>query len=547
MKFFELVDFLGKKPTLLIDKQASHKSLFGGILSLLTLVAILAGIGYFASILFARQTFNLVQNEQLDITQTMSISDYPIAVNIADQFGRLLEEQERIFDVAVMHYYFRPYYNKLTNLTVLTPIIEQLPVEKCDIKNNKFGKFKDLFAKENDVEGYCLPPGLNVNLTSPIGYPTTDFIMFYFYRCQNITQIGKTNCMPPEVINQKLSNFWLASFFVDYYFDHNNLENPATPYIRKEAIVSGYSPYVFRELFVNLKNVDYFSDTNYLVSNPERMQFNALDSVKDTTSLPKENSFPGSFTSITFSMGSIKQVYNRKYYKLQNMLADLGGLVKALITITLNLNLYFSNKTFFNKVIDANINSLYIKSIRKSLLLDVVGGEGKRRGTIMIDSDKKNKNYDRDQQDQDSKTEKRQKDDDVTYDPKYFDQGKNDIEQGSPKKLMHNNKTLVSELGYASERVPVKDEMTLRSEARHARPTSNVELVKLSNGEVDEGNKEDQSNVTPIPPSVQLKKIRMLYSRNSKLISVDTYYLLAALVSAHKLKNNLSYTLNSWR
>jgi hypothetical protein len=513
MKALEFIDFLGKKPTLLIAKQASHKSLLGGVLSLLTLVGLLAGIGYFASILFARKTFNVVGNQQLNLTQSMNLSDYPIAVNIADQFGRHLEDEERLFGVALVWYSFRSIFNPLTNSTVMTPFIEQIPLEKCNMKINKFDKFKKILEKEPDLHGYCIPQGLNITLMSPVGYTTTSFMSFWFYRCQNITQLGKTDCLPPDVIEQRLSNFWLASFFIDYYFDHDNLLEPAQPYLRKEAIVSSSSPYLFRDMTLSMKNVDYSSDTNYLIANPEVLEYNALDAVKDTTTSLKENTFPNSFTSITFNMGSIKQIYNRKYYKLQNMLADLGGLMKALITITLNINLYFSNKTFFNKVIDANINSLYIKSIRKSLLTDVVGGEGKKRGTVFMDSQGKNRSCD--QQDQESKTEKGQKEDDVTYDPKYYDQGKNDQDQGSPKKLMHNNKTFVSEIGYVSERVPVKDEMTIRSDARSARPTSNIELGKLSNGETAKGNQEEQLAV--LPSSVQLKKNRNVVFNNFKI------------------------------
>jgi hypothetical protein len=160
------------------------------------MVGLLAGIGYFASILFARETFNLIGNQQLNLTQSMSISDYPIAVNIADQFGRLLEDQERLFDVALVWYHFTPIYNPLINKTFLTTIIEPLPLEKCDMRNNKFSKFKQILEKEPDNFGYCLPPGLNVWLMSPVGYETSSFITFWFYRCQNNTLLGKNNCFP---------------------------------------------------------------------------------------------------------------------------------------------------------------------------------------------------------------------------------------------------------------------------------------------------------------------------------------------------------------
>lgn len=214
---------------------------------------------------------------------------------------------------------------------------------------------------------------------------------------------------------------------------------------------AGVSPYLFRELTIGMKNVDYQSDTNYLVTNPQSTQYNILDYKTDITTTPKDNNIPGSFTSITYIMGSIKQKYSRKYYKLQNMLADLGGLVKALLTITLNINLYFSRKSFFNKVIDENINSLYIKSLRKEKTI-------------------------------------------------------NEMEHASPKRLLQSDKANVEEVRCDSERVPVKDERTLRSEVKHSRPGSNVELVKLSDDNLTENNNKENNLTTNFKPPVELKR-----------------------------------------
>lgn len=508
MKALEFLDFLGKKPTLLIDKQNSHKSLLGGILSLLTIMGILAGIGYFASILFSRETFNLVGNQQLNLTQSMLLSDFPIAVNLADQFGVNFAEAERIFEVSILWYSFKPYKNPLTNQTNLAPIIVQLPVETCTPKNNNHPKFKDLYAKELDSRGFCIgKTAQNISLTSPLGYATTSSLTFFFYKCQNNTSIGKTNCLPPEVIQSKLSHIYLATTFVDYYFDHSNILEPAQPYFRKEAISTGSSPYIFRELTLSMKNVDYFSDLNYLVTNPEKMEFNVLDLVKDTTSMIRDNVIPGSFTSLSISMSSLKQIYNRKYYKLQNMLADLGGLVKALIMILLNLNLYFSNQTFFNKVIDANVNSLYIRNIRKALLLDVPQGEGKQRGTVNSSQDIDRKFELKYQSTQTQKLKEGSSANSPANYKKYFDQRNKDLEQEYPTKLIYNNKTnktLGSEMGYASERMPVKEEMTFPYEPRHARPNSDLELVRLPNEETAKAIKENDE--TPQPSRVELKK-----------------------------------------
>lgn len=467
----------------------------------------MAGIGYFGSLLFARQTFTIIQNEKLDLLQTMSLNDYPIGITVLDSFAQEFPEPDRIFEVTPIHTAQAIVYDATLNKNVSTTILKVLPVEKCDLKNNTYTKYKTLLANEDQIRGAtCIPPGINLNITSPIARTTTEILSIVLRRCQNNTLIGKTNCLPPNEIEEKLQDIFIATFFVDFLFDHDDLDNPGRPYVRYETMHAGASPVVFRELFMDFKNVEYFSDINFLITNPGIKQYTIIDKAWERTTTLRQGVIPGAFSGFHFGYGNIKQVYNIRYYKLQNMLADLGGLVKALITILLNLNLYFSNKTFFNKVIDANINSLYIKKIRKSLSVDLIGGELKKRTLTTYDGKGKIKGSDADPHDQEFNTGNRPKDDDITYSPKQYDQGKNDLEQGSPKKLIQNNKTFVSEMGYASERAAINDDLTARCEVRNARPNSNVELVKLSNRTIEDDNREHkEEQLVANPPSVGLK------------------------------------------
>ncbi len=82
MKSIKSYNFLGKKQSLLINKQESHQSLLGGYLFLLTILANLSGLGYFLSIFLSRETFTLLKSENYDLEQYVNISDFPIAFSI---------------------------------------------------------------------------------------------------------------------------------------------------------------------------------------------------------------------------------------------------------------------------------------------------------------------------------------------------------------------------------------------------------------------------------------------------------------------------------
>jgi hypothetical protein len=179
-------------------------------------------------------------------------------------------------------------------------------------------------------------------------------------------------------------------------------------------------------------------------------------------------------------MGLFKQSITRRYYKVQNMLADLGGLLKALITIAFHLNFYFSDKTYYNRIIDANINSMYIKSIRESVLVECVGAKEKN----------KDQNYPVPQ-------------DDVKKDEKVNgDNIENDLEKGSPRKFLNISKSMVSDIGQQIEMIPVKDDLTQRSDLKSV-SNNNLQLSKVPDSDKP---KEDQ--IKEAPSTMELKKKR---------------------------------------
>jgi hypothetical protein len=475
MNCVELIDFLGKKPTLLVAGNSSNKTRFGGMLSILVFFLLILGSAYFLNILFSRQNYTVVDSEEFNSTQFMDFSDFQVSMAVGDSFGMPLEDEDRVYGVMGMWYTYVPKFNMTTGKITMETLYHPIYMEKCNLEKH-FPNSTDLWKEEQNIDkSYCMIPGQMANISKNVGSPNYKQMNFWFYKCQNNSLIGKIDCLPQDQIDQKFDNNFLALRFKNYYFDHTNVVSPAQPYIHMEAI--SISSFLFKQMLIQMKNVDYFSDEAYLSVNPTLTTYNIFKSQKETADKRIENRVPGAFTLIAFNMGFLKQSINRKYYKVQNMLADLGGLLKALITIAFNINLYFSDKTFYNKIIDANINSLYIKSIKKSLLLEFVGGEGKKRGSTYPVSAMA------DQKDEKNKNE--------TFNI--------DSEKGSPKKFM-NNKTFVSEIGQPSERVPVRDDMTLKSELRNSY-TKNVELSKCSETE-----KPKENQLNNLPNTVQLKR-----------------------------------------
>jgi hypothetical protein len=106
--------------------------------------------------------------------------------------------------------------------------------------------------------------------------------------------------------------------------------------------------------------VNYDSDEGYFLPDLNVRSYSNLAKTAESIDFRTEPDIPGTFLQINFELGYFKKVIQRKYYKFQNMLADLGGLLKGLMTITTFFYSFLSEKIFYNQIIDGNIDSLFI-------------------------------------------------------------------------------------------------------------------------------------------------------------------------------------------
>jgi hypothetical protein len=105
--------------------------------------------------------------------------------------------------------------------------------------------------------------------------------------------------------------------------------------------------------------------------------------MRESVDLRTETTIPGSFAAVSLNMHTSKTKFRRNYYKGQNMLADLGGLLKGIITLATLINYYFTDKNYYSDIINQNIDSLtenekkseLIQSKKKSIeTLGVISG-----------------------------------------------------------------------------------------------------------------------------------------------------------------------------
>ena len=293
---------------------------------------------------------------------------------MTNQAGSSLVNQERIFNFAAEFWEYYQETNATTNKTILISKKTSLPVEKCDT-NKSFGEYKDLYQDLSTLSSsYCITPGKhNVTLYGVFGQIKTgfSFINIYMNKCINGTDTsissGRTDCYSQTDINKALSVVNFAYTFVDYDIDHENVSNPVTAVSRTELLA--LSSTIFTRILQYRKNVIYNSDYGFVFEDKETLKLSQHDTLSYSVDLRSQGVYPGSFSSMGIFLSSKTDKYNRSYAKLQNLLANIGGIVKLVMNLAQIIVFLITRKIFYLSIInsDSQFRERTISEINKSL------------------------------------------------------------------------------------------------------------------------------------------------------------------------------------
>lgn len=354
-------DILSDKPEIRTDeKNVRFKTIYGGVLTILSTLLIVAASISFGIDLIRRKnssvTYNLLPAD--DSTQAQ-IGDFPFMVALLDNGLKLLEDEDRYYTFYSEVWNFIP--NNSTGNIVMDLKREVINTERCDI-NKHFGKYKDLFKDVPYLNHhYCLIPGQNISVYGLYGSTKkNNFVDHWISICLNDTSLNRTNCHPQEKSRARLVNTYISFVFLDYSIDHNDFNNPVKILLRSEILP--VSSTIYKRIFFYQRPVKYTTDYGLILEDNKDFSFYQVLDSKENVDLRPSGTVPGSFALISVLMDKYNNFYMRKYSKIQNFLADIGGLIKGLILISAFLNYLISYEFFFVDL----VNSLYKVEIVKS-------------------------------------------------------------------------------------------------------------------------------------------------------------------------------------
>ena len=335
-------DLNGEKAEFKINESSSFQTLLGGSLSITILIMLAVAAWISGNDIFYHHNPEVNIEEKFYSNRPLLILDkytLPISLAVQNEYGETFYSPK---------YFSFEVIEQFTFISNGTTVLKYNEVEACN--ESHFPNFSIEQLKTTGIPNYMCIKDQNVTLE---GYWDSEYIKFLTLRlklCTNSTDNGNMCASREETVEFfKQHHYGLNIFNQNSIVNTNDYDSPINNYILNIYKLVNINSFKLFSIFLKkdtvstdsgllFKSISELSTINYDDSNFDIMDINS-DSL------------------VEFQLySSIRSpIYNRKYLKVQTILANIGGLAKALMLNSYIISFYFSKIGYITTL----MNSLY--------------------------------------------------------------------------------------------------------------------------------------------------------------------------------------------
>ena len=378
-EYLRIIDFFGHAPSFIIKNNLKYKTHIGGLLTLIVIIISIITLIFFSEELYSKKSpsVNLITEANLN----------PSKINFFDNFEFIIGIQNDNFIVQRNEsiYYAKGFlFQTIINSSGIFNIKEEIKLDSCD-KALKNSINYELFKHLNLNNYYCSSKNqskININniyLNEYWGNNGFQMLQIKFYDCVNTDEyVIKNNitCASEEILKENLNLADLSLYFIDTFISTNNYKNPFQRGIHE------YFYDVSKNFLLTLtqyyNHIEINDDSGLIFTTSNKINsFKLSDMITN-----KADERTGEhFLTLTLQLNNVIEKYQRKYYKLQDYAAQVGGVINTLIIICyfilkfydenayfeFLINEYFEIKLFEKKKTESNISFLENNEINNNV------------------------------------------------------------------------------------------------------------------------------------------------------------------------------------
>lgn len=321
------LDFLSIKPQIGVEEERLYKTWHGALLSVFAIILTILASFYFGREVWEKSNpiVNSLKN-YVEVPAKLSLDkkNFDLGFGIDHDYNYINDPSLVTLKSYVLSQKNNSYFTSDFQLIV------------CD--TNSFDEEnKEFFAKYPTQGLFCLPNSTSNILALDKSFGQDDFkvLVVEFYPCTNFTN-SLVVCQPQETIDEILGQMYFSIYSIDYTVDTSNYASPFIRTLFNDYISLSKDSFVDFTMFISHMSV--ISDIGFLFKDLTQDDSVTVYSVKNMLSLRKEET--GMFLSFGIQLHNYQILYYRKYIKLQELMAQIGGIANLFIIISKLLN-YF--------------------------------------------------------------------------------------------------------------------------------------------------------------------------------------------------------------
>ena len=349
-ELFIYLDLFGTKPRFLIDGYKSQRSYIGAFISIICCSCVFMFFIYFFEKILSHSKPNMVVSNLID--------DLPDKYYFTDDFVFAISLQfpnyTNYVDESI--YFLKLYDVEYIFLEDNSYIFKEkeIPITLCSNYNIKV--LPDYFGGLNLKQLYCANFS-GYYLEGEYGQKKWRTLNFKFSKCRNFSNYN--NCLNQEAIDKYLQSGYVDIFMTDKMIVPKDFKNPTKIYGKN--IFDSINGKEYMDYWIYLKRLEVQTDEGIIF---EQIAKTSVISFEKTSTM-KYSLLDETFLQVILRISINKEIYDRTYMKLQEALANVGGMVKIIFTIGEILN-YITKIILYRNYILQFFNMDYFKAIKNN-------------------------------------------------------------------------------------------------------------------------------------------------------------------------------------
>ena len=232
---------------------------------------------------------------------------------------------------------------------------KNITLDKCSNVFNEKYKYYNSIRHINLSHFYCISLDKNINngiredelfINEFWGNDGFQMLQIKVYNCTAIAE-DKNECQPNNIIQEKLKSAIITYYTLKNNIDTNNFQHPYIRGLEEVFYYASYKKYI--SVTEYLKHVEIHSDIGLLFYQEEIHPDSTVDSMKEFTEIEPDD---GKLFAISLQLTNKIEIYNRSYYKIQDLGADIGAIYGALHMVLAILFQFYNTSKLFTNVIN---------------------------------------------------------------------------------------------------------------------------------------------------------------------------------------------------